>query len=89
MSPAERLGLFYLPEYSTKGTRPLHRKRASFFVLFLQREANTMNDCISRLVRCGVPEKTARCLVLDFARLHQFAALYLYVQQMEAACGVA
>lgn len=48
-----------------------------------------MNDCISRLVRCGVPEKTARCLVLDFARLHQFAALYLYVQQMEAACGVA
>lgn len=48
-----------------------------------------MNDCISRLVRCGVPKKTARCLVLDFARLHQFAALYLYVKQMEAACGVA
>lgn len=47
-----------------------------------------MPDCVRRLIRCGVPETTARRVCEDFARRHQIAALYAYIHEMEAACGV-
>lgn len=46
-----------------------------------------MSDCISRLVRCGVPESTAREVVRDFVARHQIAALYSYIHEVEVACG--
>lgn len=48
-----------------------------------------MTDCVARLVRCGVPESTAREVVRDFVERHQIAALYSYIHEMEVACHVA
>lgn len=82
-------GLFLLPSNCTKDARPLHRKRAGFIVFFGMKGGGLMSDCISRLVRCGVPESTAREVVRDFVARHQIAALYSYIHEVEVACGVA
>lgn len=43
-----------------------------------------MTDLIDRLTRCGIPEKTAVCLVKDFARRDKLNSLTIYVLMTEA-----
>ena len=43
-----------------------------------------MATLIDRLTRCGIPEKTARCLVKDFARRDKLESLTIYVLMTEA-----
>ena len=44
---------------------------------------------IERLIRCGVPVKTAFCVVEDFALAGQTNALIRYIEVEEAENGVA
>ena len=47
-----------------------------------------MQEIIDRMKRCGIPEKTAVCLYLDFVRNDKYAALLAYIRAEEKEHGV-
>lgn len=47
-----------------------------------------MEEIIERMKRCGIPEKTALCVYLDFVRNDKYAALLAYIRAEEEANGL-
>lgn len=47
-----------------------------------------MEEIIERLKRCGVPEKTAMCIYMDFVRDHKYEALLAYISAEERENGL-
>ena len=46
-----------------------------------------MQDWVDRLIRCGIPEKTAEAVIDFFFRTKQTLALIAYVRMTEEATG--
>lgn len=47
-----------------------------------------MREFIERMVRCGIPEKTAQCIYMDFVLQHKWKALMAYIITEERRHGV-
>ena len=47
-----------------------------------------MQEIIDRMKRCGIPEKTAVCIYLDFVRNDKYTALLAYIRAEEKEHGV-
>lgn len=46
-----------------------------------------MQNWVDRLIRCGIPEKTARAVIDFFYRNHRTIELVAYVRMTEEAMG--
>ena len=79
---------FLLPKMGCKWAETglvMFSSPASFFVKIWARKGRwNVADLIDRMTRCGIPEKTARCLVKDFALREKLEALTIYVLMTEA-----
>ena len=57
-----------------------------FFVPFFQEEKE-MRNWIERLIRCGIPEKTAKTVINFFFKNRRTVELIAYVRMTEEATG--
>lgn len=59
----------------------------AFFFYTLFSEVKRMQNWVDRLVRCGIPEKTARRVVCFLFRNRRTMELIAYVRMTEEATG--
>ena len=58
-----------------------------FFLFFYQKEVDSVRNWVERLVRCGLPERTAQRVVDFFFKNRRTVELIAYVRMTEEAVG--
>ena len=61
------------------------RRQSFFFMIFS--EVNSMRNWVERLVKCGIPEKTAQRVVDFFFKNRRLVELIAYIRMTEEATG--
>ena len=61
------------------------RRRPFFYTIFS--EVKSMRNWVERLVRCGIPEKTAQSIIDFFFKNRRTVELIAYVRMTEEAMG--
>ena len=69
------------------GTEPSANSPAAFFYCILFSEVRSMRNWTERLIKCGIPEKTAIRIIDFFFKNRRTMELIAYVRMTEEAMG--